>query len=76
VREDPAGWRSTDHGLEIRVQPGNMWGGANDARNVLVRDVPDPVNPEGHRLGLAQLTSPPPNMSRSTWSGITTIGTW
>jgi regulation of enolase protein 1 (concanavalin A-like superfamily) len=42
VREDPDGWRMTDHGLEIRVQPGNMWGGANDARNVLVRDVPDP----------------------------------
>jgi len=44
VREDPAGWRSTDHGLEIRVQPGNMWGGANDARNVLVRDIPDPAH--------------------------------
>ena len=42
VREDPVGWRITDDGLEIRMQPGNMWGGANDARNVLVRDVPDP----------------------------------
>jgi regulation of enolase protein 1 (concanavalin A-like superfamily) len=41
VREDPEGWRITDSGLEIRVQPGNMWGGANDARNILVRDVPD-----------------------------------
>jgi regulation of enolase protein 1 (concanavalin A-like superfamily) len=44
VREDPQGWRMTDHGLEIRVQPGNMWGGANDARNILVRDIPDPAH--------------------------------
>jgi regulation of enolase protein 1 (concanavalin A-like superfamily) len=41
VREDPAGWRATEKGLEIRVAPGNMWGGANDARNVLVRPLPD-----------------------------------
>lgn len=43
VREDPAGWRLTEKGLEIRIQPGNMWGGANNARNVLVRPVPDPA---------------------------------
>jgi regulation of enolase protein 1 (concanavalin A-like superfamily) len=42
IREDPKAWRITDQGLEIRMQPGNMWGGANDARNVLVRDVPEP----------------------------------
>ncbi|NJL72175.1 MAG: hypothetical protein HC888_11635 [Candidatus Competibacteraceae bacterium] len=41
VREDPAGWRVTEKGLEIRVAPGNMWGGANDARNVLVRPLPE-----------------------------------
>jgi len=41
VREDPASWRMTDQGLEIRVQPGNMWGGANNARNVLVRPLPE-----------------------------------
>lgn len=40
VREDPAAWRVSDKGLEIRIQPGNMWGGGNDAKNVLVRDVP------------------------------------
>jgi regulation of enolase protein 1 (concanavalin A-like superfamily) len=39
LREDDSGWRITDQGLEIRVQPGNMWGGANDAKNVLVRPV-------------------------------------
>ena len=42
VREDPEGWRITDSGLEIRVQPGNMWGGANDARNILIREAPQP----------------------------------
>ncbi len=43
VREDPKSWRVAEHGLEVRVQPGNMWGPANDARNVLVRNAPDPA---------------------------------
>ncbi len=43
VREDPAAWRATDKGLEIRLQPGNMWGASNNAKNVLVRPVPDPA---------------------------------
>ena len=42
VREDRAAWRTSKDGLEIRVQPGNMWGPANNARNVLVRPIPDP----------------------------------
>ncbi len=42
IREDRAGWRVAKEGLEVRVQPGNMWGSANDAKNVLVRPVPDP----------------------------------
>jgi regulation of enolase protein 1 (concanavalin A-like superfamily) len=36
-RENPAGWRIGNAALEIRVEPGNMWGPQNDARNVLVR---------------------------------------
>ncbi|HKQ36626.1 MAG TPA: hypothetical protein VJ063_01035 [Verrucomicrobiae bacterium] len=36
-RENPATWRIREHALEIRIEPGNMWGPANDARNVLVR---------------------------------------
>ena len=36
-RENPAGWRIRDGALQIRIEPGNMWGPANDARNVLVR---------------------------------------
>ena len=40
-RENPAAWRIRDNVLEIRIEPGNMWGPANDARNVLVRKLED-----------------------------------
>ncbi len=39
-REDAAAWRVADGVLEIRVLPGGMWGGGNDAKNVLVRKLP------------------------------------
>lgn len=42
VREHREAWRVTDRGLEVRIEPGNMWGKANNARNVLVRPVPAP----------------------------------
>lgn len=42
LREERNAWRVGPGGLEIRVLPGNMWGGKNDARNVLVRPVPNP----------------------------------
>jgi regulation of enolase protein 1 (concanavalin A-like superfamily) len=42
VREDPKAWRVGEGGLEVRILPGNMWGPANDAKNVLVRPAPDP----------------------------------
>ena len=41
VREHPAAWRATERGLEVRIEPGNMWGPQNDARNVLIRPAPD-----------------------------------
>lgn len=41
IREDREAWRVTDRGLEIRIEPGNMWGPANDAKNIFVRKVPD-----------------------------------
>lgn len=41
VREHAEAWRATERGLEVRIEPGNMWGPQNDARNVLVRDAPD-----------------------------------
>jgi regulation of enolase protein 1 (concanavalin A-like superfamily) len=40
LRENQSNRRVTSGALEIRVEPGNMWGPANDARNVLVRDLP------------------------------------
>lgn len=43
-REDRANWRVGPAGLEVRVQPGNMWGAANNAKNVLVRPVPAPAD--------------------------------
>ena len=36
----------TEHGLEVRIEPGNMWGPANDAKNVLVRPAPDAAKEE------------------------------
>jgi regulation of enolase protein 1 (concanavalin A-like superfamily) len=41
VREHREAWRVTKHGLEVRIEPGNMWGPRNDARNLLVRPAPD-----------------------------------
>ncbi|TWU41110.1 beta-xylosidase family glycoside hydrolase [Novipirellula artificiosorum] len=41
LRENKAGWRVSDEGLKVLIEPGNMWGGANDAKNVLLRRVPD-----------------------------------
>src|SRR5687768_5113023 len=40
IRENPKGWRITAAGLEVLVEPGNMWGPANNAKNVLVRPAP------------------------------------
>ncbi len=42
-REHADAWRLTSRGLEILIEPGNMWGSQNDARNVLIHPAPDPV---------------------------------
>lgn len=42
VREHREAWRVTERGLEVRIEPGNMWGPQNDARNLLVRPAPEP----------------------------------
>jgi regulation of enolase protein 1 (concanavalin A-like superfamily) len=41
TREEKSGWRVTDGSLEIQVLPGNLWGRANDAKNLLLRPAPD-----------------------------------
>lgn len=45
IREDQSAWRTTDHGLEIRIQRGNMWGPENSGKNVLIRDRPKTDQP-------------------------------
>lgn len=42
IRPDTNAWRATADGLEIRIQPGNMWGPENSGRNVLIRELPQP----------------------------------
>ena len=44
LREERSAWRITNGFLEVRVQPGNMWGPANDAKNILL--IPVPRSPE------------------------------
>lgn len=46
VREHREAWRVAERGLEVRVEPGNLWGKANDAKNVLVRPAPDAAQGE------------------------------
>lgn len=43
LREQRDAWRTSSRGLEIRVLPGNMWGGSNDAKNTFVREALDPA---------------------------------
>jgi regulation of enolase protein 1 (concanavalin A-like superfamily) len=45
-REHREAWRVTERGLEVRLEPGNMWGPANDARNLLLRPAPENTNDE------------------------------
>jgi regulation of enolase protein 1 (concanavalin A-like superfamily) len=46
IREHREAWRVSPRGLEVRVEPGNMWGPANNAKNVLVRAAPEPAKGE------------------------------
>jgi len=46
LREHRDHWRASERGLEVRIEPGNMWGPANDARNVLLRPAPDATKGE------------------------------
>jgi len=46
MREDHSAWRVSKRGLEVQIQPGNMWGPANNATNVLVRPLPNTTNAE------------------------------
>ena len=41
VRENPAAWRVTGNALQVRIEPGNMWGPQNTGKNILWREAPD-----------------------------------
>jgi len=41
LRENKEGWKLTASGLQVLIEPGNMWGKANDAKNVLLHPVPE-----------------------------------
>lgn len=43
LREQRDAWRTSPEGLQVRVLPGNMWGGSNDAKNTFVREAMDPA---------------------------------
>lgn len=44
LREHREAWRTTRQGLEVRIEPGNLWGPSNNAKNVLVRPAPVTTN--------------------------------
>lgn len=41
LRENKDGWKLTDRGLQVLIEPGNMWGKDNNAKNVLLHPIPD-----------------------------------
>lgn len=50
IRENKAAWRTGRQGLEVKIEPGNMWGPANDAKNILVRPAPSTITSGGAEI--------------------------
>ena len=75
VREHRDAWRVSEHGLEVRIEPGNMWGPANDAKNVLVRPAPE-VTKGQLEISASVTNRPTGRTSKLISSGITTTATW
>lgn len=57
-RANPEAWRLRDGGLEIRIEPGNMWGGKNDAKNVLLIPLAQDVQVAGADVQVTLANSP------------------
>lgn len=57
-RENPEAWRLRDGALEIKIEPGNMWGGQNDARNVLLIPVAEDLQEAGTDVQVTFENSP------------------
>src|SRR5260370_2144420 len=58
VREHREAWRVTERGLEVRVEPGNMWGPQNNPKNLLLRPAPDGGQPQIQPSVLAEHKPP------------------
>ena len=50
IRENPATHRLAPNGLEIRLEPGGLMGGGKDAKNILVRPLPEKASAVGVNL--------------------------
>jgi regulation of enolase protein 1 (concanavalin A-like superfamily) len=57
LREHKKFWRVTSPGLEVRIEPGNMWGPQNNARNVLLRPAPE-VGRDGIEIAVTVQNTP------------------
>jgi regulation of enolase protein 1 (concanavalin A-like superfamily) len=57
IREHSGHWRMTPDALEIRVEPGNMWGPPNNAKNILVRDLPN-LESKSWQIGVTMFNQP------------------
>jgi len=57
-RANPPAWRLRNQGLEIKVEPGNMWGGKNDARNVLLIPIAKDLQESGADVQATLANSP------------------
>ncbi len=44
IRENPQSHRIVEDGLQIKIEPGGLMGGAKDAKNILVRPIPHEAN--------------------------------
>jgi len=53
IRENPATHRLAPNGLEIRLEPGGLMGGGKDAKNILVRPLPEPAAAVSVQLSFA-----------------------
>jgi alpha-L-fucosidase len=57
-RENPDAWRLRGGGLEIKIEPGNMWGGKNDAKNVLLIPTAKEMQESGTDVQVTLANSP------------------
>jgi len=57
-RENPEAWRLRKQGLEIKIEPGNMWGGKNNAKNVLLIPISKDLRKSGTSIEVTLANSP------------------